>query len=268
VLILHGGAGSAPRPGRRADVQARIRRVLEAAYAELLCSGALAAAVAAVRLLEDDPAFNAGTGARVQSDGRARLSAAVMDGPRARFAGVVNVEGLANPVLAARLLLDEEDRVLAGEGAFRFARERGLPAAAPASAAGAGACDTVGACALDAAGQLACATSTGGKGRERPGRVSDSPMPVATYADALAAVSATGVGEEIMEAGLAVRIATRVRDGLAIGPAFRKTFREVRAAGLRMGAVGLDRKGNLAWDTTTAVLAYGWRKGRRTEIFR
>ena len=91
-------------------------------------------------------------------------------------------------------------------------------------------------------------------------------MPVANFADKKSAVSATGVGEEIIEEGLAVKIATRVRDGMKLSAAFEKTFREVQSHGRKMGAVGLDRKGTVAWRKTTGSLIYGWKKGNHHKI--
>jgi len=114
---------------------------------------------------------------------------------------------------------------------------------------------------------IASATSTGGRGFEFPGRVSDSGMPVANYADLKCAVSATGIGEEIIDEGLAIKIATRVGDGATLREAFERTFREIRSRNRRIGAIGLDWKGNLAYQTTTEVLIYGWRKGGKFSVF-
>lgn len=129
-----------------------------------------------------------------------------------------------------------------------------------------GAYDTVGACALDRAGNLASATSTGGRGFERPGRVSDSGMPVANYANEYCAISATGIGEEIVDEGVALKIATRVQDGMSLEKAFQKTFDELRSRHRHLGAVGVDRKGNLFSDTTTEILIFGWRKGEKERV--
>jgi L-asparaginase len=126
---------------------------------------------------------------------------------------------------------------------------------------------TVGACARDQYGNLASATSTGGRGFERPGRVSDSCTPAGNYANNLCAVSATGTGEEIMDEALAVRIVTRVIDGMTLEKAFEKTFAEVRSRNHQMGAIGVDHKGNLSHATTTELLIYGWRDGKRVQIF-
>jgi L-asparaginase len=275
VLIIQGGAGRGSKdPRRSVRIRKKISRILKLAYEELFTSDALEAVTYAVKLLEDDPEFNAGTGSQLQADGQARLSASLMDGRDLRFAGVINIEKIRNPILIARALLDERDRVLSGQGAFRFARKLGFEKFDPRTRQSLHrwkkwqeeAYDTVGACALDRFGNLASATSTGGRGFERPGRVSDSGMPVANYADSKCAVSATGIGEEIMDEGLAVKIATRIEDGSTLREAFGRTFREIRLRNRRIGAIGLDRKGNLAYQTTTEILIYGWQKGKKRSV--
>ena len=275
ILIIHGGAGSRFKDAaKRSQVREKIEKILSAAFEKLKISS-LEAVTYAVKLLENDPAFNAGTGSLLQSDGHARLSASIMDGPQLRFAGVINLENIKNPVLVALALLKEKDRGRCGEGAFRFAKKMGLK---PADTRTVQALqrwrkdkktgmDTVGACALDSRGRLASATSTGGRGLEFPGRVSDSGMPVANYADARCAISATGIGEEIMDQGLAVRIAVRMQDGLSLQSAFEKTFREIRSRKHKMGAIGVDYKGNIMQATTTEVLIYGWQKDKQQKTF-
>jgi L-asparaginase len=274
VLIIHGGAGKSPaNPKILRALRAKIRRVLRSAYARLLETNAVEAVCHAVELLENDPHFNAGRGSYLQADGKARLTASVMDGADERFAAVLNLERVANPVRVARLLLEEKDRVLAGPGAFRFAREKGFRAADTRTARAVRrwkqaletGSDTVGACALDRFGNLASATSTGGRGMERPGRVSDSGMPAANFADSFSAVSATGIGEEIIEQALAAVICARARDGRDLKRAFSKTFSEVRRKRRRIGAVGLDRHGNICREATTELLIFGWKKGKKIQ---
>ncbi|HXV28560.1 MAG TPA: isoaspartyl peptidase/L-asparaginase [bacterium] len=276
VLIIQGGAGKAFRDKKRAArVRGKMARIVKLAYKKLCQTNALEAATYAVKLLEDDRDFNAGTGSQLQADGVARLSASVMDGGHERFAAVINLEKIKNPVLVARSLLAERDRILCGKEAVKFARTLGLKTLETRTKASIRhwlrtkeeACDTVGACALDRYGLLASATSTGGRGFERPGRVSDSGMPVANFADRGCAISATGIGEEIIEEGLAIKIATRVRDGLPLRQAFAKTFREVRSRFRKMGAIGVDAKGRVTWSKTTDVLIYAWQKGKKTGIF-
>lgn len=276
VLILHGGAGrSYQNPLLRNSVRAKVRAILRAAHARLLETDAVEAVCYAVERLENDPHFNAGRGSFLQADGRARLTSSVMDGAAERFAAVLNLEGIANPVRVAQLLLREKDRVLAGRGALRYAREKGFRPADTRTARSirrwkraleTGA-DTVGACALDRSGNLASATSTGGRGLERPGRVSDSGMPAANFADSFCAVSATGIGEEIIEQSLAAVICARARDGRDLAKAFARTFSEARRKGRKMGAIGLDRNGRVCRDTTTESLVYGWMKGKKIHLF-
>lgn len=273
-MILHGGAGKFLIPSQKKKSRAALRFILKEAYKKLLSGTAVDAVVHAVRLLEDNPLFNAGTGSMLQRDGKARLSAALMDGAVLKFSAVINVENIPNPIQIAKMLQHQPDRVLAGPEAFLFAKKIGLKAKDPRTAEALTRwkkkikqSDTVGACALDAAGKLASATSTGGKGFETPGRVSDSGMPVSTYADEHCAISATGIGEQIMDQGLAVRIVTRVRDGMSLKEAFRKTFGEIRRSKHLIGAVGLDRRGEILHAATTEVLSFGWKKGPREKLF-
>ena len=300
VLIIHGGAGGAfsakggsasggKDPRRKIKVRKKISRILTLAYQKLIHSDALEAVTYAVKLLEDDSEFNAGTGSQLQSDGRARLTAAMMDGATQHFAGVINIEKIKNPILVARALLREKDRVLAGDGAFRYAiKKLGLKPVDTRTKdsilrwrqwkkqKGSGSkkgsdpfwgSDTVGACALDRFGNLASATSTGGRGFEFPGRVSDSGMPVANYADERCAVCATGIGEEIIDEGLAVKVATRVEDGSTLAQAFRKTFAELGVRKRRIGAIGLNSKGKVFYLTTTEILIGGWQDAKGAGIF-
>ena len=276
ALIIHGGAGRDFRNARRLSlIRKKLNKILNISYQKLLTSSALDTVTFAVKLLEDDPEFNAGTGSMLQRDGKARLSASIMDGACLRFSAVINLENIENPILVAKALLGKTDRVLAGSGARQFAQSLGFKLAdtrTPKSIrrwqkARQRDSDTVGACALDRWGRLACATSTGGRGLEYPGRVSDSGMPIANYATGQCAVSATGVGEEIMSEGITVRIATRVEDGMPLKKAFQKTFAAIQSRGYRMGAIGVDAKGNFACETTTEVLLYGWRKGKKQGLF-
>lgn len=274
--MIQGGAGGLIKDKRRRlKIRKKMAGILDRGYKKLLSANAIAAVTWVTRLLENDPEFNAGRGAMLQADGKARLSAAVMDGARSRFAGVINIEGIRNPVLVARSLLEESSRILAGPEARRWAVDAGFETGATRTArsirlwekkSSAGS-DTVGAVALDAFGQLASATSTGGRGYECPGRVSDSPMPAATYATDYCAISATGHGEEIIEAALAVRIAQRAADMNSLKQAFRKTFSEVSARKGYMGAIGLNRLGHVVIQTTTPSLLYGWQQGKFRKLF-
>jgi beta-aspartyl-peptidase (threonine type) len=253
TLLAHGGAWAIP-PEETDAHQAGVRNALESGYAILTRGGsALDAVQAAVTVLEDNPAFDAGRGSFLTSDGRVQLDALLMDGGRMKAGGVACVERLRNPIQAARLVLERSPHIyLVGPGAEQFAashgialidnaelvldreRERLALTQARQSAglpddtfSGQVLCDdkspetafnthdTVGAVALDAHGNLAAATSTGGTLNKTPGRVGDSSLiGCGCYADNLAAaVSLTGWGEPIMKLVLGKWATDRVANG-------------------------------------------------------
>jgi L-asparaginase len=276
VLLIHGGAGSLRQKGEAAlSLHRSLQRILDDAYAILAKGGsARQAAVRAAQLLEDDPRFNAGLGSKLQADGKARLSASLMDGDALRFSGVINVEGVRNPILLAKHLAHDPFRVLATEGAKKRARELRLefrsavtPEQRKRYRSGLkGKTGTIGAVALDKKGRLAAATSTGGRGMERPGRVSDSPTVAGNYANKKAAVSTTGVGEEIVDFALAAKLCLRVEDGMSLSSAFAKSFREARRRGLQFGAIGLAKDGSFVAETTTSFMSWGMKSAKHTRI--
>jgi len=243
AIIVHGGAGLVTAD-RFERLRAGARAAADAGNAILAASGsALDAVVAAVRVLEDDPEFNAGTGAALTRDGTVETDASVMDGDTRRVGAVAAVPDLGNAVALARAVLDAGEHVLlAGPAAWRFAAEVGITAAPPGalvterarrrlqelqSAEREG--GTVGAVARDHRGRLAAATSTGGVVRKRSGRVGDSPIPGAgTWADREIAVSATGDGEAILRVALARTIAAYAAGGMTVREASIAALTELR----------------------------------------
>ena len=286
TLMVHGGAGRFERGRLAAGADAAMRAGLDAALDAgntILAGGgaALDAVEAAVRVLEEDPAFNAGRGAALCRDGGVELDASIMDG-RGRSAGAVaGVSRTRSPVALARAVMEHSSYVfLAGEGAEAFAREVGAEEAAPdwfatperrrqlaellASDADAFDVDmkygTVGAVARDAAGHLAAATSTGGVTGKRPGRIGDTPVIGAgTFADDRAgAVSCTGAGEFFLRAGAAQAIATRMRLlGEIPDAAAAAVLAEVGDLGGTGGVIALAPDGKAAWRFTTAGMNRG-----------
>jgi beta-aspartyl-peptidase (threonine type) len=238
-IAIHGGAGTMSRaamtPAKEAEYRAALDHALKAGEAVLAVGGsALDAVSAVVTTMEDDPHFNAGKGAVFTWEGRNELDAAIMDG-RTRAAGAVaGVTTVRNPVKLARAVMEKGPHVmLAREGAEQFARENGLEIVDPQyfytperwkqleemKAQKLSWYDvdrkygTVGAVAVDSAGHVAAATSTGGMTGKRWGRIGDSPVIGAgTYADDRAcAVSATGSGEFFIREGVAHEICARLR---------------------------------------------------------
>lgn len=208
-LIVHGGA----RTIGSSQVGANRRGCLIAAEAgaAILRRGgsALDAAEYAVRMLEDDPTFNAGSGSVPTRDGAIEMDAAMMDGETLEVGAVAAIRDVRNPVSVARLLLKEVPVLLVGKGANAFADEKDIPREDVPAAIGHGdQHDTVGCVAFDAQGRIAAATSTGGLSGQRAGRVGDAPIPgCGFYADSHAGgVAISGDGESIMRILLAGRV--------------------------------------------------------------
>lgn len=297
-LIIHGGAGSSLHgKGGVETVRRSLYPVVEQVYSLLLAgASAIEAVVRGCQLLEDDPLFNAGTGSVLQSDGQIRMSAALMDGEAQRFSGVINVSRVQHPIELAQTLQTSPDRVLSDYGAAELLRELQIPSYDPmtdrrlqewllerqenfvktmASVVAEDAIEapvieqsnarrgTIGVVALDLQGKLAAGTSTGGKGFERIGRVSDSAMPAGNYATRLAGVSCTGIGEDIMDECLAARIAIRVTDGMSLIESMRRSFKEADEHNRDLGAIALDATGAIAWGKTSEVLLAAYHTGEQ-----
>jgi len=271
-VILHGGAGATLKSqGAVAPLRRSLHHIVRTVYDDLTQGmPALAAVVKGCQMLEDDPQFNAGTGAVLQSDGQVRLSASLMDGATQIFSGVINAQRVQHPIALAQFLQTQRDRVIADVGTVELARELHIPLYNPITPQrlqewvneckdGAfmnlvSEMGTVGVVVRDTQGHLAAGTSTGGKGGERIGRVSDSAMPAGTYANDCAAVSCTGIGEDIINECLAARIVVRVTDGLDLVTAFTRSFAEAAQRGRDLGAIGLDAQGTIAWGKTTDII--------------
>lgn len=286
-LIIHGGASSWADKGGLASVRQSLHAIVTEVY-DLLLAGknAADAVILGCQLLEDDPRFNAGTGSVLQSDGQIRMSASLMTGIEQRFSGTINVSRVKNPIQIAQFLQTQSDRVLSDYGAAELLREQQFPIYAPLTnarlqewveerqenfprkmarlvsgdeSAGRG---TIGVVARDIQGRLAAGTSTGGKGFERIGRVSDSAMPAGNYATAEAAVSCTGIGEDIIDECLAARIVVRVTDGLSLAEAMARSMREAANRQRDLGAIALDAAGAIAWGKTSEVLLAAYHDGQ------
>jgi len=227
---------------------------------------------AGIEQLEAFPLFNSGLGAKLQKDGVARLSASVMRGDDQRFASVSNLESIVHASHLTKALMKESDRNLSGIFATAYAMEKGIPFSTPETPEriqewlrkSSGLSGTVGCIALDEKGRTFAATSTGGRGFERPGRISDSGTPTGNYATPFGAVSCTGVGEEILEAGLAVSVLTRVEDGSDLNEAVWKSF--ARHPLKRFGLIALDQKGHAVIHATEGTLFYGLVTKDRLEV--
>jgi beta-aspartyl-peptidase (threonine type) len=302
-IAIHGGAGVISRATMTAEneraYRADLARALDAGYGVLEKGGtSLDAVVAAVKILEDSPLFNAGKGAVFNHEGINELDASIMDGATERAGAVAGVRHVKNPIELARLVMERSPHVmLAGEGAEEFALEQGMPLVpgtyfyterrwqqleeaqkaertASAGKEDIGFFSTVGAVARDKDGNLAAATSTGGMTNKRWGRVGDSPIIGAgTYADNdSCAVSATGSGEFFIRAVVAHEICARVRlSGVSAAKAAHDVIQgKLKEIGGDGGVIVVDKDGALSLEFNTEGMFRGARdsKGRReVEIY-
>ncbi len=282
-LIVHAGAWDIPKE-QEAEHLAGIRRAVSEVFPRLEAGmPALDAVEAAVRVLEEDPALNAGRGAVLNARGEIELDAMLMDGKELRVGAVAAVRNILHPVSLARAVMERSEHCfLVGQGALEFARTLGIPEVDPqelltereliyyrehvqgnghctaAATFGAVPADTVGAAAMDLQGNLAAATSTGGAPGKLPGRVGDSPLVGAgAYADnQTGAASATGWGEYIMRVVL-TKTACDLLTDLSAQEAARAAIAvlEQRVHGLG-GLIVIDRHGNYGFAHNTPKMAF------------
>ena len=271
TIIVHGGAGA--NPVDAGELRHGVRSAVLAGW-RLLAAGASAldAVEAAVRALEDDPQFNAGRGSVLNRDGAIEMDASIMEGDRLQCGAVAALAGVANPITVARRVLESRRHVLlVGDGALAFARAAGVPECDPASLVTdrqrkrhaelarqpSRSGGTVGAVALDRAGTIAAATSTGGTPGKLPGRVGDSALIGAgTYADSsLGGVSCTGDGEAIVRVVLAHRTLAYLKD--ADDPDYAANVAVdllTEEGGGQGGLILIDWRGRAGYATSTRLM--------------
>jgi beta-aspartyl-peptidase (threonine type) len=303
TIVIHGGAG-ALEPGRytpaqEAEYKAKLVEALDAGYSVLENGGeALDAVEAAIVIMEDSPLFNAGKGAVFTRDGKNELDSSIMDGKTAKAGAVAGVTRVKNPIRLARAVMEQSKHVMfAREGAEKFAKAHGLEMvdrhyfftekrwreykeALKAEKAQKGAAapyafdlkyGTVGAVALDAAGNIAAGTSTGGMTLKRFGRVGDAPIIGAgTYADNRScAVSSTGWGEFFIRLTIARDICAQVEYGgkTVEDAADDVIHNRLQKAGGDGGVIVLDPHGNYAMTFNSAGMFRGVKQaGRPAEV--
>src|SRR3989440_7095863 len=295
-LVIHGGAGTIERskitPEKEREYRAGLERALSAGYEILKRGGStLDATEAAVRVLEDDPHFNAGRGSVFTSAGTNEMDASIMDGKTLKAGAIGSVQHIKSPVSLARLVMEKSPHVMLDcAGAEAFAKANGIElvdqkyfftqdrwdalqkikAAEKHRASGEGTSflitdqdrhGTVGAVALDKNGNLAAATSTGGTTNKRPGRIGDTPVIGAgTYANnATCAVSATGDGEYFIRASVGNNISALIEyRGMSLKDAAQVALDRVAKLGGTGGLIAIDREGSIALPFNTSGMYRGY----------
>jgi len=257
ALILHGGAKEiAP------EVEERNRRgclaALQAGCAVLEQHGSAVDAVeAAIRVLEDDPTFNAGFGSDLNADGEVEMCSAIMDGRTLDVGAVAAIKGVRHPVSVAKLMLREEPILMVSEGARRFAAEKRAELCHPADMIApekrkdekrTGTHDTVGCLALDMKGNIVAGTSTGGLDGKPPGRIGDSPQPGCGFysENAVGAVAFSGDGEQIARMMLAARV-MREMERAHPQEALEAALAQLEKIDGEAGGIAIDSQGRIGW---------------------
>lgn len=293
AIVVHGGAWAIPDDEWKVHKDGVVRATRAGWNVVSDGGSALEAVEAAILVLEDDPAFDAGTGSVLCRDGRIEMDAALMDGRDLGVGAVACVREVKNPIRLAREVLKSEHVLLVGEGAHRFAWERGMtpcdpsvlvvererrrlseflkttrdvdprePFGHPAAPTG-----TVGAVAIDRGGNVAAGGSTGGTPGKRPGRIGDTPIPGAgLYADnRMGGAACTGWGEGILRIGLARNAVANLRDAAAQDSAWL-AIRELddRIQG-RGGVIVLSRDGSIGYAFNTPRMAVAFMDGELGE---
>jgi beta-aspartyl-peptidase (threonine type) len=275
LLVVHGGAGGKRPSGRTLGV---LSGCLSSGY-EILRSGggALDAVEHAIRVLENSGLFNAGSGGNLQLDGVRRLDASIMEGKNLKAGAVAGIEGIKNPITAARIMMEMPHVMMTGAGAGMIAVKKHLePLPEPdrkvrkrleETLKGEGTAvrafeelfSTVGAVARDRGGNLASGASTGGIAAMLPGRVGDTPVIGAgIYAENdFAAVSCTGTGEHIIRLSLAKEISMGAKE-TPLSRAVSRSLRRLIEIGGRAGVIAVTAHGRFILMHTTRYMAAGY----------
>ncbi len=287
AIIVHGGALEIPSEMHEAHRQGCSKAVEEGYSLLSLGKSAIDAVEAAVRIMEDDPTFDAGRGSFLNSDGEVELDAIIMEGDELRMGAVAAVQHILHPISLARSVMERTPHcLLVGDGALRFARSIGIETVEVPDLLTCRELErwkairadksfeqrdvfedalsrnkrkgTVGAVAIDSKGTIAAATSTGGTPNKLAGRVGDSPLVgCGNYADSrVCGVSATGWGESIMKVVLAKRVSDNVQRGLGPLIAGQEAieYLKARVDGLA-GVIVLTRTGEMAHTFNTPHMA-------------
>lgn len=304
VIVVHGGAGEWQPERRKAGI-AGVKAAANRGFDALLNNSALDAVEAAVESMEDDPVFNAGLGSTLTVDKRVEMEASIMDGESLDAGAASLLNDVKNPVHLARIIMENTDHMyIAGEGAEKLARLFKLERRNPVTELrlkywttlmdklkqdgvdylprvgklikenpGLFQMDTVGAVALDARGNIAAATSSGGIALKLPGRIGDTPLiGCGNYADNEAgACSATGIGEIAMRLVLAKAVCDEMRSGAsaekAVETLIRLVNRRLRNMTNSMGLIAVDRKGGIGVAHNSRNICYAYkRQGMETSF--
>jgi len=286
-IVIHGGAGSFSGLDEKAinSYEAGINEALSAGFKILREGGtSLDAVTTAIVILEDLPLFNAGKGSVYTEMETQEMDSSIMDGESGKGGAVAGVSKVKNPVLLARMVMDKTEHVmLIGSGAEKFAEEIGIELVDPSyfyseknlkrvrKSKADEKLGTVGAAALDQSGNLAAATSTGGRTNKMTGRVGDSPiLGAGTWAqNGLCAVSGTGHGEYFMRLLTAADVCKLMEySNLSLEESTKIVVNKLTVIGAKGGIISIDSDGNISTQFNTKGMARGYQTNQLPRTFK
>ena len=286
-IVIHGGAGSFSGLDEKAinSYETGINEALSAGYKILEQGGSsLDAVTSAIVILEDLPLFNAGKGSVYTEMETQEMDSSIMDGKSGKGGAVAGVSKVKNPVLLARMVMDKTEHVmLIGSGAEKFAEEQGIELVDPSyfyseknlkrvrKSKEDEKLGTVGAAALDKSGNLAAATSTGGRTNKMTGRVGDSPiLGAGTWAqNGLCAVSGTGHGEYFMRLLTAADVCKLMEySNLSLEESTQIVVNKLTVIGAKGGIISIDSDGNISTQFNTKGMARGYQTNQLPRTFK
>ena len=286
-IVIHGGAGSFSGLDEEAinSYETGIVEALSAGYKVLEQGGSsLDAVTSAIVILEDLPLFNAGKGSVYTEMETQEMDSSIMDGESGKGGAVAGVSKIKNPVLLARMVMDKTEHVmLIGSGAEKFAEEIGMELVDPSyfyseknlkrvrKSKADEKLGTVGAAALDQSGNLAAATSTGGRTNKMTGRVGDSPiLGAGTWAqNGLCAVSGTGHGEYFMRLLTAADVCKLMEySNLSLEESTQIVVNKLTVIGAEGGIISIDSDGNISTKFNTKGMARGYQTNLLPRTFK
>ena len=286
-IVIHGGAGSFSGLDEEAinSYETGINEALSAGYTILEQGGSsLDAVTSAIVILEDLPLFNAGKGSVYTEMETQEMDSSIMDGKSGKGGAVAGVSKVKNPVLLARMVMDKTEHVmLIGSGAEKFAEEIGIELVDPSyfyseknlkrvrKSKADEKLGTVGAAALDQSGNLAAATSTGGRTNKMTGRVGDTPiLGAGTWAqNGLCAVSGTGHGEYFMRLLTAADVCKLMEySNLSLEESTKIVVNKLTVIGAKGGIISIDSDGNISAQFNTKGMARGYQTNLLPRTFK
>jgi len=276
LIMLHSGAGrvlSGYTREKRMQRQQLLADFTQESYKILLAENSRKAVLHALIQMENQPDFfNAGIGSKLQMDGKVRVSAAMMDGSKQKISAVYNAEELKNPSIIADFLLEKRDRNVDGTGSDILRIKLGIGRTNLVTEKQLklwqkkieGKTGTVGAVAIDKNGNLFAGTSTGGKGFEFPGRVSDTPTPAGNFATPNIAISATGKGEQILDINLCGAIAYKFSTGETLFNAIHESLMLLPPEKTEIGIIAITNTGDVGFAFTSEGMNVGIAFGKNS----